>query len=135
LLGGFASIFARERNDLVDGAGLRVSVRAGPSFDGRWDALRAGNSVAVPSGYAYEGPEPLEDRRDFGVLVDVDVGWRAFALRVAASPPHTDRREAYVTAAAGSIAFWGGRRGLSLGPTSRGGIVLGESARFTGGGV
>jgi hypothetical protein len=44
-------------------------------------------------------------------------------------------REAYLAASFGGITLWGGRRGLSFGATSRGGIVLGDAVRFDGGGL
>src|SRR5690606_12867028 len=72
---------------------------------------------------------------DTGPVVDVTAAWQAIAVRAIANPQDEILSEAYATASVGRIALWGGRRGLSIGGSTRGGVVLGDDARFTGGGV
>lgn len=134
-LRGYARLFAGERRDLVRDPRVRLGVRAGPSFRGQWNRLLAGNSLPDGAGYVYPGPRPTSDSREVGARVALDAGWRAVALRATVDPPHDQMREAYLSASLGGLSLWAGRRGVSLGAPPRGGIVLGEGARFDGGGV
>src|SRR5690606_15163887 len=44
-LGGFAGLYARERRDVAAPSDVRLTVRIGASFVGRWNEVRAGNSI------------------------------------------------------------------------------------------
>ena len=135
-LAGFTARFAEERTPIAN-LPLRLAVRGALGIEDRRGALRAGVSVPDAAGYRYTGPAALGDRTDFQGRVEADVGWWRFAGRIAISdvdgPSAAD--EAYVAAAPGPVQLWLGRRGLSPGATMRGGLVLGDAARFDGIGI
>ena len=143
----YARRFHDERRGTPRTGGLDVVARTALRWRGREDPLRAGSAVRTPAGF--DDPPPVRLRDESAVIaaaqVDADASFAALRLTVAAGEGPVESvetgdasvvlGESFLTGGIGVVRAWVGRRGVSMGSTGRGGIVLGDAVAFDGGGI